>query len=287
VVLSYPAMRGSGRFCSPRAARALYVLAATALLAGLGGAPAEAQSVFADISVPTIAGNAVEGEVLQEGHATWSEPPTGYGYQWQRCNSKGEDCEGIAKARSQTYLLTAADVGFTIRVSEAAEDSAGSVTPAVSEPTAVVQVRPPEQGTGHSGTPPGSCCRGVSAGKLRSLLARQLVPAGRAASIASLLRHDGLSMSFKLPQSGSLVVRWYLASPAGKRGAKSKHKPTLVATGRASLTAAKSIRLRIALTASGRRLLAHARKIRLRAEGAFAAKGAATISVSREFTLKR
>lgn len=287
-MLSYPAMLGSGRFCSPRAARALYVLAATALLVGFGAAPVEAQSVFADLSGPTITGNAVEGEVLQEGHATWSEQPISYGYQWQRCNSKGEDCEGIAKARNQTYLLTAADVGFTIRVSEAAEDSAGSVTPAPSEPTAVVQVRTAgEQGTGHSGTPPGSCCTNSNASKIRSLLAHQLAPSGKAASIASLLRHDGLSMSFRLPQSGTLVVRWYLASPAGKRGAKSKHKPTLVATGRASLTATKSVKLRIALTAGGRRLLAHARKIRLRAEGAFAAKGAATIGVSREFTLKR
>jgi len=248
-------------------------------------------SVFTDMSLPTISGNAVEGEVLQEGHASWSSQPIGYGYQWQRCNSMGQKCEGIAKARSQSYLLTAADVGHTIRVGEDAEDSAGSVTPAVSEPTAVVQAHTAggqggEQGTGHGGTP-GSCCTHFSASNIRNLLVHQLAPSGRAASIASLLRNDGLSMSFRLPQSGTLTVQWFYSAPAAKHRGRGRHAPTLVATGRATLTSGKTVKLKIGLTAAGRRLLAHTRKISLEAKASFAAKGHPAVVAAKAIVLRR
>src|ERR1700739_721584 len=100
---------------APRAASLLALALATAgVLSGLGQSPAQA-SVFTDFSLPTITGEAVEGQTLSEVHATWSSPPAAYAYQWQRCNSAGNDCQSIAKANAQTYRLTAADVGFRIR----------------------------------------------------------------------------------------------------------------------------------------------------------------------------
>jgi hypothetical protein len=265
----------------------------------IGSPPAQAETVFTPVSLPTISGTAVEGEVLKETHGAWSSQPVSYVDQWQRCDSSGNKCESISNATGQTYRLTAADVGFTIRVGENAKNTNGAVTPAVSEPTAVVKARATGKhggesggsgGGGHGGAPPVSCCgtpAHVSPAEIKSLLARQLAPSGRADSISTLLRHRGLSMSFTFPEAGTLVVRWYFVQPAMKHGRRKQARPILVAAGQATFTAAKTVKVRIRLTAPGRRLLRHARKVRLEAKGTFAAKGEAAVSAARAFALKR
>ena len=87
-------------------------------------------------------------------------------------------------------------------------------------------------------------------------------------------------MSFKLPEAGMLVVKWYLVSGA-------KPKQTLVATGQATLTAAKAVSVSIRLTAQGRKLLTHAGRIHLEAKGAFTARGETAVGTVKGFTLKR
>jgi hypothetical protein len=264
---------------------ALVVAGATG---GIGPARAQAD-VFTNLSLPTISGTAVEGETLSEAHARWSAPPAGYGYQWQRCNSAGNDCNSIPKARMQSYRLTAADVGFTIRVGEDASDAEGAVTPSVSEPTAVVRAQATREsggggggGSNGGGGPPVSCCEKpapVSSAEIKALLAHQLAPSGKTASISALLEHGGLRMSFKLPEAGTLVVKWYLVPSAAKL------KP--VAAGQAAFTAGKTVSVSIRLTAQGRALLKHARSVHLEATGTFAAKGKTAIRVTRKFALKR
>ena len=86
---------------------------------------------------PSISGQAMQGRTLTESHGTWSKDPTGYGYQWQRCNSAGASCTAIAGATGQTYTLTGDDVGSTIRVQETASNAAGPGFPATSAQTAV------------------------------------------------------------------------------------------------------------------------------------------------------
>lgn len=97
-------------------------------------------------SLPSISGDTTEGEVLTAVHGTWLNNPTGYSHQWQRCDPAGGACLPIAGATGDTYTLTAADVGHTIRVSETASNQAGAGTPLSSLPTAVVRARvaPPE-----------------------------------------------------------------------------------------------------------------------------------------------
>jgi hypothetical protein len=284
-----------------RAVPALGVLVLSSVTVAVGAAPAEAEGVFTNLSLPKISGNAVEGEVLQEGHATWSSPPASYTYSWQRCNSAGEHCESIAKATAQTYRLTAADVGFTIRVNESAADSAGAVTPAVSEPTAVVT----GSGGGGQGGQGGGSSGGQSGGNqggggnanttptpghtnqasLRGLLARQLTPSGSADSRTALLRHGGVSLRFSLPVGGILTVRWYLLPTGTKGRVKARGRPTLVATGHATIRAGKTGTVEIRLTARGKKVLGHARNAHLKSEGTFAVKGGATVSASSSFSL--
>lgn len=257
-------------------------------------APAQAANVFADLSSPTITGTAVEGQTLSEVHAVWSTPPASDVIQWDRCNSSGNDCESISKATSQTYRLTAADVGFTIRVGESASDAAGAVTPAMSEPTAVVQAQGTSEHGGGSGgggsTPPVKCCEApahVGQAEIKRLLARQLAPLGKKASISSLLEHGGLGMGFKLPEAGALSVGWYLVRPSAKMAKTTRDKPILVAAGQAKLAAAAATIVEVRLTAQGRKLLRHATKIDLEARGAFATKGETGVSAARKFTLER
>ena len=88
---------------------------------------------------PSISGNATQGQPLAESHGSWTNSPTSFTNQWERCGSSGNSCSAIAGSTSQTYTLTAADVGATIRVEEIASNTHPSRSPAISAPTGVVQ----------------------------------------------------------------------------------------------------------------------------------------------------
>ena len=109
---------------------------------GLPGAlkPAtlNARAKPSNTSLPTISGTAQVGSTLTADPGSWSgTAPISYAYQWRRCNSAGTGCVDIVPAAAQTYTLSSADVGSTIRVVVTASNSAGSAS-AVSAPTAVV-----------------------------------------------------------------------------------------------------------------------------------------------------
>ena len=91
-----------------------------------------------NISPPTITGIAQQGQTLTEVHGSWTNSPTGYTYQWQRCNASGESCASISGATAQTYAPVAEDVGHKLRVAETASNFQGPGSPAESTATAVV-----------------------------------------------------------------------------------------------------------------------------------------------------
>ncbi|HTQ67921.1 MAG TPA: hypothetical protein VMI13_04460 [Solirubrobacteraceae bacterium] len=148
----------SGNGCAPIAGAAAeaYVLGAedvghtlvvsvTASNAGGPGAPAESAatavvvpSVPANSNVPTVTGTAQQGQTLTEHHGEWTNSPTGYEYQWLRCDSSGSSCSAIGGATEQTYIPVGEDVGHTLRVSETASNAGGAGTAAESQATAVV-----------------------------------------------------------------------------------------------------------------------------------------------------
>jgi PKD repeat protein len=98
---------------------------------------------------PTIAGFAGQYQVLNASTGTWTNAPSSYAYQWQRCGSGGSGCAAIAGATTSSYQLQAADVGSTIRVSVTASNGAGSSQPAQSAATAVVAA---DKAAGHTAT---------------------------------------------------------------------------------------------------------------------------------------
>jgi hypothetical protein len=93
-------------------------------------------------AVPTVSGSAQVGQTLSADPATWSgTQPISFAYQWRRCDSGGANCVNIDTAVSQTYGLTSADVGWTLRVAVTASNSVGSAT-GVSAQTLVVSALP-------------------------------------------------------------------------------------------------------------------------------------------------
>ncbi len=89
-------------------------------------------------SLPSISGTAREGQTLNASTGSWEgTPPITYTYQWQTCNSTGEDCANVSGATNSTYALEHSDVGDTMRVVVRASNAGGS-TPATSAATGVV-----------------------------------------------------------------------------------------------------------------------------------------------------
>ena len=117
----------------------------TASNAGGSGTAAESSAtavvvppVPVDSKVPTVTGTAQQGQTLTEHHGEWSNSPTGYAYQWSRCNASGSSCSAIAGATNATYSPVAEDVGHELRVTETASNAGGSGTAAESSATSVV-----------------------------------------------------------------------------------------------------------------------------------------------------
>lgn len=92
----------------------------------------------ANTAPPTITGTARVGDTLTAQNGTWSNNPTAFQYQWQRCNTAGVSCANIGGAVQRTYLLTPQDAGRTVRVRVTGINADGAVN-ARSAPTAVVQ----------------------------------------------------------------------------------------------------------------------------------------------------
>jgi len=87
---------------------------------------------------PTINGKVQQGQALTAEHGNWSNEPSGYTYQWRRCNSAGKKCKAIAGAVARFYVPTTTDVGSTLEVQETAFNATGSGKAAGSTRTSVV-----------------------------------------------------------------------------------------------------------------------------------------------------
>jgi len=98
----------------------------TSPVAPISPPPAPASTAPANTAVPTISGSATQGSSLSASTGTWTNSPTSYGYEWQRCNAGGGACQNVTGATTSTYLLGSADVGSTLRVVVTAGNASGS-----------------------------------------------------------------------------------------------------------------------------------------------------------------
>jgi hypothetical protein len=94
----------------------------------------------ANTALPTITGTPQQGQALTAHNGTWTNEPTGFEYEWQRCDNTGAKCAGISGASASTYSVSSGDVGSTLRVAVVASNPGGKSAPASSAQTAVVQM---------------------------------------------------------------------------------------------------------------------------------------------------
>lgn len=123
---------------NPHRALLAFLVAAVGVLAAVGGIGRAAATVApVNTGPPAITGTATVGQTLSASDGTWSNAPTSFSYQWLRCNGGGNSCASIPGATGKTYVLTAADVGQTLRVRVTATNADGSAS-AQSDQTAAV-----------------------------------------------------------------------------------------------------------------------------------------------------
>ena len=91
-----------------------------------------------NISLPAITGTPQQGLPLSAQNGTWSNEPTSFGYEWQRCDAAGAKCSPISGAMLQSYTLAPADVGSTLRVTVTATNGGGPSAAVTSAQTMVV-----------------------------------------------------------------------------------------------------------------------------------------------------
>ena len=95
-----------------------------------------------NVEKPTFSGAAREGERLTAtSNGKWAGAgPITYARRWRRCDGFGARCVDIPGADGDSYLLTAVDVGHTIRLRVTATGAFGS-SEADSDPSAIVSAR--------------------------------------------------------------------------------------------------------------------------------------------------
>ena len=54
-------------------------------------------------TLPSISGVTKDGQTLTAVNGSWSESPSLFAYQWQRCNSNGKGCTNVASATAGAY----------------------------------------------------------------------------------------------------------------------------------------------------------------------------------------
>lgn len=123
------------------AATIAVVAAALTAVAGTGFAQttaAQANYAPTNTAAPTISGTPTVGQTLTASQGTWTSDTTPtFAYQWQACDSAGNNCAAITGATTQTHAVQTSEVGKTIRVTVTATNSSGS-TAATSAQTAAV-----------------------------------------------------------------------------------------------------------------------------------------------------
>jgi hypothetical protein len=147
----------------------------------------------------------------------------------------------------------------------------------------VAPLAPSSIGPGAVAPRPSSGSSATSTAQLAASLRRQIAPTGKNARISKLLGARGVSLRFKAPRAGRVVISWYRAVTGSKR----KAKLVLVARGALTFTRARTATVRIRSTAAGRRLLRRAKRVQMIAKGSFTPRHGSAVMASKAFVLKR
>jgi DNA-binding beta-propeller fold protein YncE len=88
-------------------------------------------------AAPKLSGTPAVGVMVSISNGSWTNAPVAYGYQWEDCNSFGEECSDILGATNPSYTPVSNDLGHKLVAEVTATNGDGSVT-AYSVASAVV-----------------------------------------------------------------------------------------------------------------------------------------------------
>jgi hypothetical protein len=97
------------------------------LVSGLFLASSASAAAPGNTTPPNVSGTAKVGSSLAVTNGTWSNTPTSYTYQWQRCSS-ATTCTDINNAVGESYVVRNADGGSRIRADVTATNADGQST---------------------------------------------------------------------------------------------------------------------------------------------------------------
>jgi subtilisin-like proprotein convertase family protein len=238
-----------------------------------------------DTALPSISGTGEVGKTLSCSEGSWIDgfASVSFGYRWLR------DGSPIGGASASSYVVQAADQGHTLTCEVTASNRAGdsAVT------SAGVAIPAGSSGGGRSGSSPSdvgpsgsSPTVGVTSSQIAALLAGQLIPSGKTAKIAALLRRGAYTVAFRALEAGSAVIDWYEVPSGAQFARNTKAKPILIASGGRTFAAAGTATIKIKLTAAGKNVLKHAKRIKLTTLSTFTPRGQTPITATRTFVLK-
>ena len=128
---------GTRRRCVRFAAVPIGVVLMLALAGQAGADSARTAAAPVNKVSPTISGTATVGSKLTGDRGAWSGSPNDYNDDWRRCDNTGAHCSNISGSGGDTYTLTSADLGNTVRFQVGAANADGR-TFASSAATAVI-----------------------------------------------------------------------------------------------------------------------------------------------------
>jgi hypothetical protein len=96
------------------------------LVSGLFVASSASAAAPVNTTPPNVSGTAKVGSTLTVSTGTWSNDPTSFTYQWQRCSST--TCTDIGNAVGQSYVVRNADGGDRLRADVTATNADGQAT---------------------------------------------------------------------------------------------------------------------------------------------------------------
>jgi hypothetical protein len=148
-----PAAKDVGRTLG-LSVRATDAIGTGSAYASLVGPVAGADATLVSAGQPTIAGSPTQGSALEVSTGSWTQAPSAFAYQWQRCNPNGRACAPIAGATASAYVPVGDDVGHALvalvraTAGSASQDAFSVATrPIAAAPGPVTLARPGVSGT--------------------------------------------------------------------------------------------------------------------------------------------
>jgi hypothetical protein len=231
-----------------------------------------AEQVPTNTTAPVLSGGTTVGAALSATDGSWTNSPTSYAYQWERCAGTGTGCSPVPGATARTYTTTLADLGTTLKIAVTATNYGGSGAATASAVSAVITAVPASGATSTTTTP---SVTAPSVSAIHTALKAIAKPVGKNASAKDLLKLKGYIFKFHAPSQGTLTIVWT---------ATVNHRTVTIGRGHASVAKNVTTNVKVTLTAQGETDLKRYPRLKIKAMSTFTTPGLSPTRSSSTFT---